>query len=46
MPFMKDKKIDLTIPVILTNGEDYTIDILQGEGEAQLGTMVMKILKK
>lgn len=46
LPFMKEKNIDLTTPVILTNGDNFTMEILQEEGTAGLATKMIKILKK
>ncbi len=46
LEFMREKNIDLTIPVIVTNSGDYTMEILQEEGKAGLQTKVIKIVRK
>lgn len=46
LTFMKEKEIDLTIPVVLTNGADFTLTILQDEGTCDTTTTLMQITKQ
>lgn len=45
LALMREKNIDLTIPVIVTNSDEYIMDILQEEGEAEPQTKIIKIVK-
>lgn len=44
--FMNDKKICLTTPMILTNIDDYDLEILKSTGSVSVSDIVLKVLKK
>lgn len=46
MKFMKEQNIDLTMPIVLTNGEAYEMQKVLQEGDVTTSTMIMKITKK
>jgi len=46
LEFMNSKKIDLTTPIILTNGDKYSLNILKSNQKVGLNDIIIKLEKK
>ena len=46
LKFMNSKKIDLTTPMILTNGDEYSLNILKSNQKVSLNDIIIKLEKK
>lgn len=46
LDYMKENDIDLTMPMVLTNGDEYDLSKITYEGECTTNTVMMKITKK
>lgn len=46
LEFMNSKKIDLTTPIILTNGNEYSLNILKSNQKIGLNDVIIKLEQK